>query len=207
MSRNGFLAICLGAAALWGAQASAAELVTNGGFEVGGGSLDGWTVSLLNGVQLDTAFPNLGSADAAFTSSDGPGILSQDISTTAGTSYDLRFALFNAGGLFDSSFVVTFGGFSQSFVGFNVLGPSYAPQHFLIDGASISGANTSLSFAGIVDGTTFATWNLDDVSLHAVPVAGVPEPATWAMMLVGFGGLGMTLRRRSQSRRAQLNAA
>jgi hypothetical protein len=32
---------------------------------------------------------------------------------------------------------------------------------------------------------------------------GVPEPATWAMMLLGFGGLGATLRRR----RAQAVAA
>ncbi|MGZ3371658.1 MAG: PEPxxWA-CTERM sorting domain-containing protein, partial [Caulobacteraceae bacterium] len=28
------------------------------------------------------------------------------------------------------------------------------------------------------------------------PVQGVPEPATWAMMLVGFGGLGAMLRQR-----------
>jgi hypothetical protein len=27
-------------------------------------------------------------------------------------------------------------------------------------------------------------------------VGGVPEPATWAMMLIGFGGLGAVLRRR-----------
>ena len=27
-------------------------------------------------------------------------------------------------------------------------------------------------------------------------IGGVPEPATWAMMLVGFGGLGSVLRRR-----------
>lgn len=27
-------------------------------------------------------------------------------------------------------------------------------------------------------------------------VAGVPEPASWAMMTLGFGGLGATLRRR-----------
>jgi hypothetical protein len=33
------------------------------------------------------------------------------------------------------------------------------------------------------------------------PFGSVPEPATWAMMLVGFGGIGMALRRR---RRGQL---
>jgi hypothetical protein len=27
----------------------------------------------------------------------------------------------------------------------------------------------------------------------------VPEPATWAMMLLGFGGIGMTMRRRRRS--------
>ena len=33
------------------------------------------------------------------------------------------------------------------------------------------------------------------------PVAGaVPEPATWAMMLVGFGGIGFAMRRRSKVR-------
>jgi PEP-CTERM motif len=30
------------------------------------------------------------------------------------------------------------------------------------------------------------------------PPPGVPEPATWAMMLVGFGGMGALLRRRRQ---------
>jgi len=28
-----------------------------------------------------------------------------------------------------------------------------------------------------------------------IPVGSVPEPATWAMMLVGFGGIGMAVRR------------
>jgi hypothetical protein len=31
---------------------------------------------------------------------------------------------------------------------------------------------------------------------QAVPTGGVPEPATWALMLMGFGGLGAALRRR-----------
>ena len=28
------------------------------------------------------------------------------------------------------------------------------------------------------------------------PVSAVPEPATWAMMLIGFGGLGLAMRRK-----------
>ena len=31
---------------------------------------------------------------------------------------------------------------------------------------------------------------------QVIATAGVPEPATWAMMLVGFGGLGMAMRSR-----------
>jgi len=28
-----------------------------------------------------------------------------------------------------------------------------------------------------------------------VGAGGVPEPSTWAMMLLGFGGIGMAMRR------------
>jgi hypothetical protein len=33
----------------------------------------------------------------------------------------------------------------------------------------------------------------------SIPTGAVPEPATWAMMVIGFGGLGAVLRRRRQS--------
>lgn len=34
--------------------------------------------------------------------------------------------------------------------------------------------------------------------------AGVPEPATWAMMLIGFGGIGLATRRRRRPVLAQI---
>lgn len=39
-------------------------------------------------------------------------------------------------------------------------------------------------------------FGLRDFSTFVSPVAAVPEPATWAMMIVGFGMAGATIRRR-----------
>lgn len=38
-------------------------------------------------------------------------------------------------------------------------------------------------------------------------VPGVPEPATWAMMLLGFGGIGMAMRRRRKESDALMQVA
>jgi hypothetical protein len=37
---------------------------------------------------------------------------------------------------------------------------------------------------------------VDNVNLTGVPGSGTPEPATWAMMVIGFGGLGAMIRSR-----------
>src|SRR5471030_1717145 len=107
MNRIGLLAVC-GAALLCAAPAYAANLVTNGDFEAdpGDGSIVGWT-NTGNGVSDDLVFPNGGSHDAVFTASSldpSPGLLSQDIATTAGTSYRLQFALVNQPGSFTDAF-------------------------------------------------------------------------------------------------------
>jgi hypothetical protein len=39
------------------------------------------------------------------------------------------------------------------------------------------------------------------------PNSGVPEPATWGMMLLGFAGIGFAMRRRSRSSGALMQIA
>jgi hypothetical protein len=45
-------------------------------------------------------------------------------------------------------------------------------------------------------GRSDPAYGLDKALGGGAPVGGVPEPATWAMMLVGFGAAGAALRRR-----------
>ena len=56
---------------------------------------------------------------------------------------------------------------------------------------------------------SFTAYNTVDIPETAIappppppPPPGVPEPATWAMMLTGFGAIGLTLRRRPHAPRA-----
>ena len=62
-------------------------------------------------------------------------------------------------------------------------------------GVAFSGIARSVDFGGTANQIAF-----DNITLGSVTAGSggnaVPEPGTWAMMLVGFGGIGFTLRRR-----------
>jgi hypothetical protein len=94
------------------------------------------------------------------------------------------------------------------------VGGVYAPASVLIDGVNTAftppadGSVGTVDFAGLnLTGGTHAiqflqdlapgdTWTfVSEVSFFGTP--GVPEPATWAMMIVGFGLAGTALRRRA----------
>ena len=65
--------------------------------------------------------------------------------------------------------------------------------------ALLGGQTYALSFHGTGDGPDNTAY-IDNVRLTAVTTA-VPEPSTWAMMLLGFGSIGFAARR---SRKGQL---
>ncbi len=65
-----------------------------------------------------------------------------------------------------------------------------------------SNASGSLTYGGLLANTwytfryTASMSTAGDISGPASIYASVPEPATWALMLIGFGGIGMAMRRR-----------
>jgi hypothetical protein len=165
--------------------ASAAELVTNGGFETG--TLSGWTGGgSFTGVQCPGPGPgvhggncslfdgNIGSTDA----------LSQVVATVAGQTYDYSFWLQSDGGT-PNAFTFSLGG--VTLVTLTNAPASSGFTHFTGSVVAAS-SNASLTF-GFRDDPGF--WFLDDVSLTG---AAVPEPASWALMLTGFLGAGAAIR-------------
>jgi hypothetical protein len=169
------------AASTAGMAANAAELVTNGSFETG--NFSGWTQfgdTSFTGVGgcVGSACPTDGVDLAYFGSVNDVGGISQTLATGAGL-YNISFDLSNDQG---ASFTADFGG-----VTLLVNPPQEGTTHYSFTDIAVSGSPTlTFSFQDVP-----SYYTLDDVSVTA---AGVPEPASWALMLTGFFGLGATLR-------------
>jgi hypothetical protein len=91
-----------------------------------------------------------------------------------------------------------------------LIGSAFTPTYaqwtlftYMFNSGSLS--NVTLALSDLTATHSFNDFALDDVSLQgALPgtPGGVPEPSTWAMMLLGFAGIGMALRRRKGRSRA-----
>ena len=89
--------------------------------------------------------------------------------------------------------------FSQALTGPVILG-----VHF---GAANSGAPERTQFyaLNLAAPTTQLFLNTQGFSVGVIipAIGSVPEPGTWAMMLLGFAGIGFALRRRQRDRRTE----
>jgi hypothetical protein len=175
--------------------ANAANIVVNGDF--GTGDLSGWTTTdwTAGTGPLGTVVPDVGSTYAAFNGCIDFCDLSQDLPTQPGQSYFVTFA-FNPG-------ITENGGNEMQayWDGAQIFDQSGGPTEWdtQLYVLTASGNNTELRFSGFQ-----AAWSaIDAVDVEAVElvtIQGVPEPATWTMLLLGFAGLGYACRRQSSRR-------
>jgi hypothetical protein len=75
------------------------------------------------------------------------------------------------------------------------INPGYAIDYFAV---KYSDQFTLYNYNGQTTFTTDGQHGLSHLVFFGTQTA-VPEPATWAMMLLGFGGIGIAMRRRRRT--------
>jgi hypothetical protein len=193
--------------------AASAQLVSNGGFEqplITGpccntappDPLPGWTptpnVNVVIGTFNNTGSPGLdlayeGDQYLDLVGQGGTGSITQQIlGLTAGTGYTLTFAyshnLFAPNEATSASAMFSIDGLTGT-VSHNT-GDITDLDWQIFTGTFIAGGADTLNFTNLTGGPN------EGILLDAVSIAPVPEPSTWAMMLLGFGAIGFAARRR-----------
>lgn len=219
-------AACLSAASLAGS-ASAATLV-NGSFETAGApaggfvqygdgaNIGGWIVfgDSVNAVLgINTTYTEAGVAFPAFdgqvhldltgAGNTGANGVYQDVATTIGQTYNLTFYLGNATGdgtgnsavytLPSSLNLDVTGAVTQGYTNANITVGS-------VNWTSYSQIFTAANAITRIQFTNTTPQGDNYAGLDLVSLAAVPEPATWAMFVLGFGVLGAALRRSRKTR-------
>ena len=200
--------LAVSALALSSTSAWAAELIVNGGFEapvvsgpccstVPPDALPGWTATPNVNVVVGTFASTNG--NLAFQGNQyldlvgqgGTGSISQACATNAGSRYNISFAYSH--NLFNPS--VTSASASLSVAGLLDTISHSTGTNANLDWRSYfgtftaTGASTTLNFTNLTGGAN------EGIFLDAVSIQAVPEPATWGMMILGFGGIGFAMRR------------
>lgn len=200
-------------------QAQAANLLVNGGFELTNNGFsqtvtpEGWTsIGPSNGVIAYSDFntpPYQGSHyydEGGFgNSADGPGDgIGQTVNTVAGQKYTLTFGLSmeNVSGT-ETADVMIGNQLNQYTLVPNGLHNAFeeldAP--FLTKTISYFATGSTTTIAFTTDANSLSFGN-DDPMIDGVTfssASAVPEPATWTMLLIGFGAVGRMLRSRRRT--------
>lgn len=186
-------ALCAAALPLAAAPAVAAGQIVNGG-----GQLTGATGVTISGTTYDVEFVE-GTCASLFGGCGGVSNFTfQSQSDAQAAAQALLDQVFT--GAFDSDYTLTFGCNTNAAQACLALIP-YGFDQTMFAAATAKNVNgagdtTTTIISGDVDffDTTF---NDQFVWARFTPSAGaVPEPASWALMLLGFAGIGVGIRRR-----------
>lgn len=184
--------------------ASPAAAQVNPGFENG---LTGWTTNYAAGVGTSSSLggftPVTGTSFGYAYGGAGTNVattLSQSFTLGAGDtlSGSVGFIGFD-GGFFNDDAYLSVNGTNLFFTDNNTLGygvsTGWTPFSFV---APTSGAYLlQLGSRNVVDNTVNSLAVLDNIQIAAAPA--LPEPATWAMLILGIGAAGASLRRRERA--------
>lgn len=200
-------------------QSAAANLIVNGGFEQTNNGFSetqtplGWTnVGHTDGVIAYSVFNTPayegsyfydegGYGDASNAPGDG---IEQTIATNPGQTYTLRYGLTgeNVSGVELSDVLINGALAQQETLTVNSsYGELAAPFSTYTLTFTATGASTTIAFVTDANSPSFGNNDpmIDGIS---VDVGGVPEPASWALMLTGFGLAGAMVRSRKAPARA-----
>ena len=167
----------------------AGNLVSNCGFETG--TFASWTQSGNTGFTgVDAGSANSGAFGAFFGPVGSLGFITQNLSTTAGGTYDLEFWLRAAAGT-PNRFQASWNG---AIVFFLDNTPALPYTLFTVPGLTASTASTPLQFGFRHDPSFFL---FDDVSVVGAAAAAVPGPSSLLLIGSGLAGLAIWWRRRS----------
>ena len=192
------------------ASPASANLVSNGDFETG--NFSGWTVTpptgdvlVLTGSDYQPCCGTTGTAAALSNhfASFGPGniaitgvTLGQTFSTVAGQTYQFSFDYGALGGGSEQlQFEIITGSSAQILTA--IANDDLNHVFKTMTGTFTASGSTTIRF-GDFGGLADTQANNVDFILDNVSVAAVPEPSTWAMMILGFAGVGFMTYRRSR---------
>jgi hypothetical protein len=177
--RKGLLAAALGAASLFVAagSASAQTAVVTGP----SGTFGNDTVTCDSGAAT------------------GPCSFSDTITFTTPTGFQLLNATLSASETTNPLTFISFDTITLNGVSFNAVTTGTADFYTLFNQLVVSGNPNTLFISGTSGGNAAYSGTL------TFAAGAVPEPGTWAMMLLGFGGIGFAMRRkRSKQQLLQL---
>jgi hypothetical protein len=123
---------------------------------------------------------------------------------TADTDASLSFASVDLGALGQTYSTSLVNGAVTSF--FSAATKNQIGSNIFASNTATSGNSTRTFNAGLQGGNTWligasvtSTGNVDSFKLKSITFqTPVPEPSTWALLILGFGGVGAAMRRRKQ---------
>lgn len=204
-----FSLIAAAAAAVSAVPAHAQNIVTGGDFEnpvIAGsfqqfpaGSPLGWTVDSGTVDLVRAPYVVYEGSQALDLFGTSVGSISQVLTTVAGQVYNLTFAYSHNSASSPSNIytgTVNLGSISQT------ISHTGDPTVWTLFSGTFTGTGSdTLSF---LSGPGFSNGG---IFLDAVSVAAVPEPAAWAMLIMGFGLVGGAMRYRKRATKVSFAAA